>query len=270
MWLIVTACLWDIIGPCHQYYIDVAYCHRHSSVVCLSVCPNHDPCINSWIDQDVLWNVDLGRVKEPCIIWGGGSASLCKWAILKRKMATHCKVQRLSEVCKTGCTNWDAVWDIELGGSREPHWCHMANTVELSVCGSDAAALCQITLTACFIWRFYYWQDVHSAYILVHKLLSRWFWGFSPCRIDMLHWLGWSGGVNLHQVSPKWYRGGVLCLKNCKFYPILKYKHTAGAYTLHNFYEIFEFYRLLHASLIVVLAIQIRKICSKGSEVIAV
>ena len=29
------------------------------------------------------------------------------------------------------------------------HWCHMANTTEPSMCGSDAA-LCQITLTTCF------------------------------------------------------------------------------------------------------------------------
>jgi len=28
------------------------------------------------------------------------------------------------------------------------HWCHLANTTEPSMCGSDAA-LCQITLTTC-------------------------------------------------------------------------------------------------------------------------
>jgi len=29
------------------------------------------------------------------------------------------------------------------------HWCHMVNTIEPSVCSSDAA-LCQITLTSCY------------------------------------------------------------------------------------------------------------------------
>ena len=46
-----------------------------------------------------------------------------------------------------------AVWDAESGGSRVgyhvshggTHWCHLANTTEPSMCGSDAA-LCQITL----------------------------------------------------------------------------------------------------------------------------
>jgi len=29
------------------------------------------------------------------------------------------------------------------------HWCHLANTIEPSVCGGDAV-LCQITLTTCY------------------------------------------------------------------------------------------------------------------------
>ena len=29
------------------------------------------------------------------------------------------------------------------------HWCHLANTIEPSMCGGDAA-LCQITLTTCY------------------------------------------------------------------------------------------------------------------------
>jgi len=32
------------------------------------------------------------------------------------------------------------------------HWCHMANTTELSMCGIDAA-LCQINLTTCLVYR---------------------------------------------------------------------------------------------------------------------
>ena len=38
------------------------------------------------------------------------------------------------------------------------HWRHLANTIELSVCGGDAA-LCQITLTTCY----YYYKPHRSA-----------------------------------------------------------------------------------------------------------
>jgi len=34
------------------------------------------------------------------------------------------------------------------------HWCHLANTTEPSMCGSDAT-LCQITLTTCCIFRVF-------------------------------------------------------------------------------------------------------------------
>jgi len=33
------------------------------------------------------------------------------------------------------------------------HWRHLANTTEPSICGGDAA-LCQITLTSCYITRY--------------------------------------------------------------------------------------------------------------------
>jgi len=35
------------------------------------------------------------------------------------------------------------------------HWCHLANTVELPVCGGNAA-LCQISLITCY-WYWYYY-----------------------------------------------------------------------------------------------------------------
>ena len=41
--------------------------------VCLSVGHNHEPCINSWTNRDVIWGVDFGGPKEPCISWGPGS-----------------------------------------------------------------------------------------------------------------------------------------------------------------------------------------------------
>ena len=36
-----------------------------------------------------------------------------------------------------------------LGGGE--HWCNLANTTELSMCGGDAAR-CQMTLATCFSW----------------------------------------------------------------------------------------------------------------------
>ena len=33
------------------------------------------------------------------------------------------------------------------------HWCHLANTIELSVCGSDGV-LCQFTLSTCYYSAF--------------------------------------------------------------------------------------------------------------------
>ena len=42
---------------------------------------------------------------------------------------------------------WLSIWGA--------HWRHMANTTEPSICGGDAA-LCQITLTTCFISIVYY------------------------------------------------------------------------------------------------------------------
>ena len=57
-------------------------------------------------------------------------------------------------------TDQDAVWDVDSGGPKEAcvrrrsHWHHMANTIELSMCGGDTA-LCENTLITCFliIWR---------------------------------------------------------------------------------------------------------------------
>jgi len=46
---------------------------------------------------------------------------------------------------KNGWTDRDTVWDVDSGGSKEAcviwgaHWRHLANTIEASMCGSDAA-----------------------------------------------------------------------------------------------------------------------------------
>jgi len=38
-------------------YVDTAYCHRPSSVVCGSVCHSREPCKNGWTDRDAVWVV---------------------------------------------------------------------------------------------------------------------------------------------------------------------------------------------------------------------
>jgi len=37
---------------------------------CLFVCCSHKPWKNGWIDQDAIWSVDSGGLKEPCVRWG--------------------------------------------------------------------------------------------------------------------------------------------------------------------------------------------------------
>ena len=57
-------------------YVDAVYCHRPSSVVCMSVgrsrsvCHTSEPCKNGWTDRDAVWVEDSGRPKGPCIRWG--------------------------------------------------------------------------------------------------------------------------------------------------------------------------------------------------------
>jgi len=43
------------------------------------------------------------------------------------------------EPCKNGWIDQDAVWVVDSGGSKE--WRHLANTIEPSACGGDAAFL---------------------------------------------------------------------------------------------------------------------------------
>jgi len=64
---------------------------------------------------------------------------------------------------KNGCTDKDAVWDVELGGFMEPrigwdaHWRNLANTTELSMCGGNVA-LYQITLAT----YYYYYKPLFA------------------------------------------------------------------------------------------------------------
>jgi len=60
------------------------------------------------------------RVGPKNHVLRGGTDPPCKGRF-SGEMAAHCKVYRLChELCKNSCTDPDAVWDAESGGSREP------------------------------------------------------------------------------------------------------------------------------------------------------
>ena len=42
-----------------KHSVTAAYCYRWS-VVCQSVCHDHDHGKNGWTDRDVVWHLDLG------------------------------------------------------------------------------------------------------------------------------------------------------------------------------------------------------------------
>ena len=62
------------------------------------------------------------------------------------------------------------------------HWCHVANTIELSDC-SSSAALCQITLTNCYCYYsateclsslYAFHQSAQSALLAIHVPVTHW------------------------------------------------------------------------------------------------
>jgi len=75
-----------------------------------------------------------------------------EWAILRAKGGRLCtwpavdivKVTQPGEGGRTS-NGADANWGVLDGGA---HWCHLANTIELFVCGSYAT-LRQVTFTTC-------------------------------------------------------------------------------------------------------------------------
>jgi len=121
---------------------------------------------------DAIWVVDLAGPKEPCIkrgsrsringyFWGGKvvqfwgkRASIVKhrdflpWAVQKRLNVAIC---HFSCGCRwaQGSTSSIVFARWRQCASWRAHWRHLANTIEPSVCCSDAV-LCQITLTTCY------------------------------------------------------------------------------------------------------------------------
>jgi len=91
------------------------------------------------------------------------------------------------ELCNYGRTDEFAVWIVDSGGPKEAqvnrirqvaHWRHLSNTIETSVCGSNAV-LCEITLTTCYISYLMHMQELiakckRSACLWIHSTSVPW------------------------------------------------------------------------------------------------
>ena len=110
-----------------------------------------------------VWVVDLGGPKEPCIRWV--SRSPCKVAVFREKGWPIAEYRYpLRWAVQNGWTDQDAVCIVYSGGARDvfhagAHWRHLANTIELYMCGSDVAFLSNyfghllsVWLMLCFCW----------------------------------------------------------------------------------------------------------------------
>ena len=89
--LVSTVCRYNIAQlisrrcfTIYGYYVYAAYFYRRSSVVCLSVCHNLEPCNNDWTDRDVVWSLDSHRRKEPRV-----QIPECEGAIILREEKLH-------------------------------------------------------------------------------------------------------------------------------------------------------------------------------------
>jgi len=106
------------------------------------------PCKNGWTDRDAVWNVNSGGPKEPCIRWDPVRIAPCQgailgertcpgmphntlpWVVQKWLNGSRCRLTcRLGYRHKEACVKWSA------------HWRYLADTVEPSMCGDDAAFL---------------------------------------------------------------------------------------------------------------------------------
>jgi len=180
-----TICILCLIRPHRSTtYVDVAYSYRPSSMVCRSVCHVSEPCKNSWTDRDAIWVVYSGGPKKACkylisSVLDGAQILHAKGQSLGNGHARACPTTLCCELCKNGWTDQIAVWVVDSGRRRKhkfsrirqvapicphgrthwlcphgrAHWHNVENTIEPSICSGDAA-LCQITLTTCYIVKF--------------------------------------------------------------------------------------------------------------------
>jgi len=71
-------------------YVDVAYCYRPSSVVCLSICHSGEPCKNGSTDEDAVWVEDSGGAGNH--VSDGGSRSPMGRGSIEGEGVANCKV----------------------------------------------------------------------------------------------------------------------------------------------------------------------------------
>jgi len=157
-------------------YLDVAYCYRPSSMVCLSVCHTSQHCKNGWTDRDPVWVVGLDGPKGSCVRWESRDAETLPWDAICLLLAFWlsmgynfgCMIaintlfdsrggfsgqairwrQSRFRGSKGRCHNnhfWLSAYRVDIGTTWRIRLNH-------PLCGDDTA-LCQITLTAClYCW----------------------------------------------------------------------------------------------------------------------
>jgi len=110
--------------------------------------------------------MDSGGTRKHILL--DGAKILHAKAIIRGNHARARSTTLCCELCKNGWTDRFAIGVVDLGGPKEAqvqsylpggtngrtHRCHLANTIESSIC-SGAAALCQITLTTCLKYSDY-------------------------------------------------------------------------------------------------------------------
>jgi len=97
-------------------------------------------------------------------------------------------VQKLlhQSICRLGCglgwakgsTNWIGFARWQMCPPRRAHWRHLANAIEPSVCGGNAA-FCQTTFTTCYNSVIVQIYDCVSAFYCVH---------FFTMKVE-IHWM---------------------------------------------------------------------------------
>ena len=104
-----------IVRPhCSTMYVDVAYCYRPSSMVCLSV------AVVSPAKTAELINMPFGLrtrgPREPCVRWGPGAP----WeeAILRGKERPIINYRDTTGICAKTADR-DAIWVVDLDGPKE-------------------------------------------------------------------------------------------------------------------------------------------------------
>jgi len=94
------------------------------------------------------------RLKEPCVGWGSQSLHV-KEQFLGERMCPGIPDNTVpSSVHKRlNRSRYHLCCGLGLGWRKHvlhgAHWCNLVNMIELSLCGSDDVAFCQIKLTTC-------------------------------------------------------------------------------------------------------------------------